>query len=182
MLNFVAEVVHQQTIGVNKTRFGVLLEAQLLIPLNQFNSTQDLVRALFSIEFMNGTATNTDVALRKAREEFLINGRSSASKVLIVVTSQSSNQSAATIQANLAKSEGVTIFFVGLGLNHNLNEVNSIASSPSSTHEITVSDFSSTEIHSTAQILSDRICAGTCIFCAYPCHADLLYIFRTVNL
>lgn len=162
-MNFVAEVISEQDISEDKTRIGIIrysTDAQLLISLNQFNSKETLVHAIFGIEFQTGI-TNANLAVQRARLEFLSNGRESANKVLIIVSDGPSSNPFATIsQANLAKSEGVEIFSVGVGSSLNVIELNSVVSSPTSLHVINAMDFSLHAIISAAQVLSQGMCSG----------------------
>ena len=163
MLNFVADVIDQYNIGADLTRTGIIRfssSAEILITLGQFSTKQTLITEILGIAYLGG-GTSTDLAIDRARDEFRKNGRSTAKHILIVLTDGQSRIPGDTLsQAQLAKSEGIEIFSVGIGSGVNINELNGIASDPDSTHVLTVSDFSAASFASIIQQLNQGICTG----------------------
>jgi collagen type VI alpha len=162
LLNFIANITNQYTIGrTNGTQVGVVVFASAAhrnIRLPQFQTNADLSNAIVNLNYPDG-GTATDLGLEQAREEFRINGRPGAKRVLIVATDGRSNNPVATSeQARLARSEDIEIFSVGIGSGANVDELNDVASDPSSAHVFTIANYSAQSLASVSQSLTTGIC------------------------
>ena len=162
VLNFVADVTtHYDINKISGTQVGIVRfasSASRIISLPQYQSNADLKNAILRIRYTGG-GTATHSAIQAARNEFKANGRSSAHKVLVIVTDGKSNSfSSTTSQAKLARDEGMKIFAIGIGSGINLNELREVASDPDSKHVLT-GDYTSQSFARLSQFLSN-ICKG----------------------
>ena len=163
ILNFVADVVDQYVIGPDSTRVSIVRYsgiAQLIISLDQFTTKETLVGAILNTDFIPGT-TNTASAIGLARQQLVSNGRPSAKQILIVVTDGKSDDLTSTVsEANAAKGLGIEVFSMGIGSGINIDEINAIASTPVSSHVLTVADTSAGALSASIEELSQGICTG----------------------
>ncbi len=163
ILNFVADVVDQYVIGPDSTRVSIVRysgTAQLIISLNQFTTKEALVAAILNTDFIPGS-TNTASAIALARQQLVSNGRPSAKRILIVVTDGQSDDLTLTVsEANAVKSLGIEVFSLGIGSGINIDEINGIASTPISSHVLTVTDTTAGALSASIEELSQGICTG----------------------
>ena len=131
---------------MSRTRIGVLgfsSTADIVIPLNQYNTTSALLQAINNIPYPAG-GTNTVAALQLLPNAFSTGGRTSPQgvpKMAIVITDGQSNDPGATKNAAAilhSSYSSITIFAVGVGTGIMYDELVAIASDSSK-----VSDLSS---------------------------------------
>ena len=144
---FMKNVVRDYTIGPNNVRVGVTIFAdyvQAIFQLNTYSSQNEILNAIDNIPFL-GTSTNTPEAIRYMRTTMFTpqNGdRSSAPNVAIIITDgvprvpKDVNEARRlTLQeANLAKSQGINMFTVGIGPELTTEFLAQIADQPTNTH------------------------------------------------
>ena len=89
--------------------------------------------------------TNTGEAIQFVRQNSFLSkygSRSSASKMIILITDgKSNNMQLTTQQAMAARNQGITIFAIGVGSGIDRHELNGIATDPDSQHVFTVNNF-----------------------------------------
>ena len=144
---FMKNVVRDYTIGPNNVRVGVAIFAdnvQAIFQLNTYSTQNEILNAIDNIPFL-GTSTNTPEAIRYMRTTMFTsqNGdRSSAPNVAIIITdgvprvpNDVNEARRLTLQeANLAKSQGINMFTVGIGPELTTEFLAQIADQPTNTH------------------------------------------------
>ncbi|ELT96727.1 hypothetical protein CAPTEDRAFT_109203 [Capitella teleta] len=161
-LDFVNNLVGSFTVGPQGVRVGVATfgnQPKQEFNLNTFNNVGDIQTAISHITQARGS-TNTASALHSIRREFFEEqGRTGVVKVAIVITDGQSNEAQATKrQAQLLRDAGVHVFAIGVGRNVAEEELEAIASQPSSSHVFMVDSFQALE--SISIVLAARTCEG----------------------
>ena len=148
VLNFTQEIVNSFTIGPDNVQVGVAWysnRASIAFHLNQYDNERDVLRAIGSIRYKD-QETNTSGALRTMYTNMFSNtngDRPNAQNIGIVVTDGVSNRDEdLTIpEANSARSEGITLFAIGIGDEVDPKELRQIANNPSEQFTFNVTDF-----------------------------------------
>ena len=168
MRNFTANVVRNLNIGPDATRVGLVLyssSASVQFSLNTHMTNTSLLQAIAAVPFTGG-GTNTAVAITTCIQQFDTSfgarpQSNGISRVAIVVTDGFSNDRAATIAAaEMAHSENILSYGVGIGSNVNMEELAAIASDPDSQYLRSLSGFNPSELRSLQETLNDQACTG----------------------
>ena len=168
VLNFVANVVRNLEIGPDKTRVGVIVysdTASVQFSLNTYMTNESLLQAIANIPYTN-RGTNTADAILTCIQQFNTSygarPRSSGiPRIAIVVTDGRSNIKASTIAAaQMAHSENILSYAVGVGGNVDMTELAAIASDPDSQYVRLLQQFSISELRSLQETLNSEACTG----------------------
>ncbi|XP_065934945.1 uncharacterized protein [Magallana gigas] len=144
MKTFVGDVVR----GLNSVffRFSVITystSARKIFGFLDFNNINAIMTSIEHIQYAAGGSTETDRALEYARVSIFNTKRADAADIVILFTDGKSDNSEKTKEeAALLRNEGVRIFSIGVGSGPKIEELQSIASSPSDEHVFQVSSFS----------------------------------------
>ena len=178
---FMESVVNAFNISYDKTQVGVITyanSARTEFYLNQHGTKSSLTTAIDNIPFKTGT-TNTAGGINKAvTEVFSVahGGRPHAAKVMIVITDGESDDRINTVHASdLAKSQGIVLFSIGVGSFVNSNELSAMATTPDCTHVFTVSNY--TEIKAIKEEIQKSSCEGNILWFVGLC---LCYSYETM--
>ncbi|XP_062620618.1 coadhesin-like, partial [Saccostrea cucullata] len=143
MKSFVKEVV--RGLDVELFRFSVITFSATVTKKFGFADyvrLSDILSAVDSIAFRSGGSTQTDDALRYARQSIFNVKRPEAANIVILCTDGESTDPDETMeQAAQLRSQEVRIFAIGVGSGPDTVKLNAIASSPSSDHVFQVSSF-----------------------------------------
>ena len=166
-LNFVSDIVRALEIGPNAGQVAVIRfasSASLIFGLTAHDNQADLLRAISSVPYTGG-GTDTAEALNLLLSRGFIGARPADQgipRVAVVVTDGFSRSLSATTTAAAAvhAAEPEIIVFAAGIRNFNLNELQVIASSPSSRFVITIANFNSTEMRRLTEALQQGACQG----------------------
>jgi collagen type VI alpha len=161
-LEFVTSMVDTFSVGPSAIRVGVETfgnEPQLQFNLDSFSTKEDIRGAISRIQQSRGS-TNTAAALASARVEFFgAYGRQGVVRVAIVVTDGQSNDPRETAtEARALREAGAHVFAVGVGRNAAREELEVIASEPTSSFVFMVESFKGLE--KIGGLLAERTCEG----------------------
>ena len=168
VLNFVANVVRNLEIGPDKTKVGVIVysdSASVQFSLNTYVTNESLLQAIANIPYTN-RGTNTADAILTCIQQFNTSygarPRSSGiPRIAIVVTDGRSNIKASTIAAaQMAHSENILSYAVGVGSSVDMTELSAIASDPDSQYVRLLQQFSISELRSLQETLNSEACTG----------------------
>lgn len=165
MKEFVADIVDNADIDSGHVRVGVVLystEVSIQFHLRRFSKKTDILEAIYRIPYIRGN-TNTADALRALWSQMFTSyhgDRADAKNIAILITDGISNMNSyrTEIEANTAKSRGVHIYVVGIGL-EDTREIDSIATAPVSQNVFTVDNFQGLRQLIGEGVLS-KICLG----------------------
>ena len=157
-------VVHGLNFDGGRTRVGVITyqnEEKVRFNLNEYTSKDEVLNAIAFDQDIQNHGTHTTSALRVMREDMFQsrNGdRTGVDNVALVFTDGKSNiQNVNTIpEADLAKDDGIHMMAVGVGRRVGQNEINGMASSPSSDNAFMLEDAS--ELDDIANLILDQLC------------------------
>ncbi len=158
VLEFMTNIVRDYQIGPNNVRIGVALfgnDVQPVFQLNAYSNKNDVISAISQMPYLDQT-TNTPAAIRYMRTVMFTqqNGdRPYAPNSAIIITDgvprvpvDVSEARRLTLQeANLARSQGINMFTVGIGPELTRSFLNQIADQPSNTHVFQVNQFQQLE-------------------------------------
>ncbi len=147
-------IVRDYNIGPNNVRVGVAIfgnDVQPVFQLNQYSSQRDVISAIDRIPFLDQT-TNTPAAIRYMRSTMFTaqNGdRPFAPNSAIIITDgvprvplDVNEARRLTLQeANLARSQGINMFTIGIGPELTRDFLAQIADQPTNTHVFQVDQF-----------------------------------------
>ncbi len=147
-------IVRDYNIGPNNVRVGVAIfgnDVQPIFQLNQYSSQRELINAIDRIPFLDQT-TNTPAAIRYMRSTMFTarNGdRPNAPNSAIIITDgvprvplDINEARRLTLQeANLARSQGINLFTIGIGPELTREFLAQIADQPTNTHVFQVDQF-----------------------------------------
>lgn len=157
--HFVASLINNLDVGREMIHVSVAVFSTIIgetIGLTPFK-TKELLMILTNNLKQPKVGTNTARGIEHMRQTMASQGRTSAPKVMIIVTDGKSSSPKKTMeQARLAKSEGITVIAVGVGTQLFREELRQIATNERKL--FTVSDF-----HALQQIivaLRNLICQG----------------------
>ena len=168
MRNFVSNVVRNLEIGPDQTRVGVIVyssSASVQFSLSRYITSTSLLQAIATIPYTDG-GTNTAAAILTCIQQFSTSygarPRSSGiPRIAIVVTDGRSNSQSATIAAaQMAHSENILSYAVGVGSNVDMTELAAIASDPDSQYVRLLQQFSTSELRSLQETLNSEACTG----------------------
>ena len=148
--NFTANVINAFNIGRNNVRVGLIWygnKADVAFYLDTYGNRREVLRKIEEIPWKD-QETNTSGAIRLMRTELFTPARGDRPEVPnigVVITDGESNRDAdRTIpEANLAKSDGIVMFSLGIGREISMDELVGIANSPRDKYVFLVEDFES---------------------------------------
>ncbi|KAL3856129.1 hypothetical protein ACJMK2_015322 [Sinanodonta woodiana] len=166
-LEFVKHLVSAFDVGQGKTRIGAINFSDRHMTefhLNSFDSKEDILNAVSNVQYTAGGTTNTFDALRLLRTEAFsaVNGdRSDIPNIAILLTDGESSNMASTVkEAKLTREAGVTIFGIGIGDKINKEELEQIASSPTSDYMHILESFTELQAGDFVKRIIDVTCKG----------------------
>ncbi len=176
VLNFVKSIVQNYNIGPNSVRIGIAMfgnDVEPVFHLDRFTSQSEILSAIDRIPFLDQT-TNTAAAIRYMRTTMFTpqNGdRYNVPNSAIIITdgvplvpSDVTEARRLTLQeANLARSQGINMFTVGIGPELTTEFLAQIADQPPSQHVFQVG-----QIRELESIL-DQVIGATCGATTQPC-------------
>lgn len=160
MKTFIRDVIR----GLNSVffRFSVITystSARKIFGFLDFNHLNVIMTSIERIQYSAGGFTKTDRALEYARVSIFNTTRADAADIVILFTDGKSDNSEKTKEeAALLRNEGVRIFSIGVGSGPKIEELQSIASSPSDEHVFQVSSFSA--LSHILNAVQTRTCQG----------------------
>ena len=172
ILDFMKNIVRDFTIGPNNVRIGVAIfgnDVQPMFQLNTYSSQFEILNAIDRIPFLDQT-TNTPAAIRYMRTAMFTpqNGdRPSAPNSVIIITdgvprvpTDVNEARRLTLQeANLARSQGINIFTIGIGPELTRDFLVQIANQPSNQYVFQVNQVR--ELESILNQVSSAACTPT---------------------
>jgi len=169
---FTANLVSNLEIGPEETQVGVITfnsRATVRFQLNTYQTSGSILRTIANMRYLGGGGTNTPAALNALREGFSITygvrpSEEGIPRVAIVVTDGKSNEGGgppATIAAaNTVHDSNILVYAVGAGNSIDMNELNAIASEPSSQYVRLLSNFNINELRELQESLNRKACQG----------------------
>ncbi|KAL3856013.1 hypothetical protein ACJMK2_015210, partial [Sinanodonta woodiana] len=164
-LDFVKHLVNAFDVGQGKTRIGAINFSNKHMTefhLNTFDSKEDILNAVSNVQYTAGDMTNTFDALRLLRTEAFseVNGdRSDIPNIAILLTDGESSNMASTVkEAQLTREAGVTIFAIGIGDKIIKEELEQIASSPTSDYMHVLETFTELQAGGFVKRIIDLAC------------------------
>ncbi|CAC5383549.1 COL6A [Mytilus coruscus] len=162
---FAKSVVNRFTIGPNNIKIGLITfadDAEFQFRLNTFNDKNEVIKAISNMPYSTGN-TNTHKALELLNKfGFTANfgGRGNrVPKIAIVITDGTSRQPTLTrTLAIKAKNQGIMMFSIGVGPYIDQNELDIMASSPTSMYSFSVDSFAA--LSSIEGSLANRTCTA----------------------
>ena len=165
-------IVRDFNIGPNNVRIGVAIfgnDVQPMFQLNTYSNKNDILNAIDRIPFLDQT-TNTPAAIRYMRNTMFTfqNGdRSFAPNSAIIITdgvprvpANINEARRLTLQeANLAKSQGIKVFTIGIGPELTRDFLVQIADQPSNQYVFQVNQIR--ELETILNQVSAAACANT---------------------
>ena len=166
---FMKNIVRDYTIGPNNVRVGLTIFAdnvQSIFQLNTYSTQYEILNAIDRIPFL-GTSTNTPEAIRYMRTTMFTsqNGdRYSAPNSAIIITdgvprvpNDVNEARRLTIQeADLARTQGINMFTIGIGPELTTEFLAQIADQPRDTHVFQVNQVRELET------ILNQVAAATC--------------------
>ncbi len=162
-------LVRDYNIGPNNVRVGVALfgdNVQPAFQLDRYSNKNDIINAIDRLPFLDQT-TNTPAAIRYMRTTMFTpqNGdRPNAANVAIIITdgvprvpADVNEARRLTLQeANLARSQGINMFTIGVGPELTRDFLTQIADQPSDTHVFQVDQYRQLET------ILNQVAAASC--------------------
>ncbi len=172
ILDFMKNIVRDFTIGPNNVRIGVAIfgdDVQPMFQLNTYSSQFEILNAIDRIPFLDQT-TNTPAAIRYMRNVMFTprNGdRPFAPNSVIIITdgvprvpTDVNEARRLTLQeANLARSQGVNIFTIGIGPELTRDFLVQIANQPSNQYVFQVNQVR--QLETILNQVSNAACGNT---------------------
>ncbi|XP_062600299.1 uncharacterized protein LOC134261927 [Saccostrea cucullata] len=144
MKNFLVNLVDQVTISNTAFHVGLVKfhsSATTVFDLNRYSQKSSVKRAIQYVGYASG-GTRIGKGINKGRTVFDRSSRKDSTKVMILLTDgKSSDKTETSKEARKAKSEGVSIFVIGIG-NVDREEITSAASEPTCVHVFMLQGFS----------------------------------------
>ena len=147
MKGFAADLLENADIDSGHVRVGVLLystEVSIQFYLREYSKKSEVVEAISRIPYIRGS-TNTADALRTVWTRMFTayyGDRPDAINVAVLITDGLSNINShrTLIEANTAKTKGIHIYSIGIGL-EDTREISAIATVPAAKNVFTINDF-----------------------------------------
>ncbi|CAH1789268.1 unnamed protein product [Owenia fusiformis] len=172
ILTFVGKVSKQLQVGQN-ARIGLVTfssTAKVEFHLNEHMDVRSVLSSLDKVKYRYG-ATNTQAALKMMQNDMFTtdNGDRAAPNVVILVTDGISTveQENTLPNAESLKLTGAHIFVIGVGSFVDVDELSGIASSPSESNMILVTDFDA--LDTVVMTVAEPICTGQNSCSSSPC-------------
>ena len=181
---FTANIVNGLVIGPQNTQVGVITfgsNARVSFHLNTYQTNGTLHQAIANILYTGGS-TNTPAGLMTLLNEFsmMYGGRplqEGIPRITIVVTDGMSNAGGgppATIAvARNVHASNILAYAVGVGDSIDMDELNAIASDPSSQYVRLLSNFNINELRELQESLNSEACQGNH---SLQCNAEILCV------
>ncbi|XP_048061860.1 collagen alpha-1(XXI) chain isoform X2 [Megalobrama amblycephala] len=150
-------------IGQKFTQVGVVQYSDdpfLHIPLGKHFSSNDLIKAMESIEYMGGN-TNTGKAIKFANDKLFAlseRGPNGIAKIAVVLTDGKS-QDEVLAAAEASRKKGIILFAIGVGSETEEAQLRAIANKPSSTYVFSVEDYKA--IAKIREVIRQKLCEET---------------------
>ncbi|XP_041108048.1 collagen alpha-1(XXI) chain-like [Polyodon spathula] len=150
-------------IGQTFTQVGVVQYSDnplLEIPLGKYVSSEKLIEAMESIQYMGGN-TQTGIAIKFAWENMFAHSARAANGVtkIAVVLTDGKSQDEVRHAAEEARKNRITLFAIGIGSETEEAELKAIANKPSSTYVFYVDDY--LVISKIREMMSQKLCEET---------------------
>ena len=142
-------------------------------------TSTSLLQAIATIPYSGG-GTNTDAAILTCIQQFNTSYgarpvSSGIPRIAIVVTDgQSSSPTATIAAAEMAHSEKILSYAVGVGSNVDMTELSAIASDPDSQYVRLLQQFSTSDLQSLQETLNSEACTGLSIIINHELHSSKL--------
>ncbi|CAH1789221.1 unnamed protein product [Owenia fusiformis] len=128
---------------------------------DRFLDKNAISNAIGSIPYVNG-ATNTQLAFKELRKQFVLKGRGDADKIGILITdgipTWSLNRNQDIVEANITRTAGIKVISVGIGDAIEKKRLEKYSSEPKKDNVFQAKDFDSLSILVSA--LGEKICNG----------------------
>ncbi|KAK7140739.1 hypothetical protein R3I94_013119 [Phoxinus phoxinus] len=150
-------------IGQKFTQVGVVQYSDdpfLHIPLGKHFSSNNLIKAMESIEYMGGN-THTGKAIKFANDKLFAlseRGPNGIAKIAVVLTDGKS-QDEVLAAAEAARKKGIILFAIGVGSETEEAELRAIANKPSSAYVFSVEDYKA--IAKIREVIRQKLCEET---------------------
>lgn len=158
-LNFAKTMVRSFEVSGQGTHVGVVLftsTAKVEFTLTKYSDAADIEKAIDAISYPGG-GTFAGEGLKMVKNDvFDKTGRSNVPHALIVMTDGQSVDDIETPSTAL-KNDGTLIYCLGIGTEYNMQQLNVIASAPSSTH-VFVADFD--KLDTVVESIKQKACSG----------------------
>ncbi|XP_058879949.1 collagen alpha-1(XXI) chain-like [Acipenser ruthenus] len=150
-------------IGETFTQVGVVQYSDnplLEIPFGKYVSSEELIKAMESIQYMGGN-TRTGIAIKFARENMFTPSTRAANGVtkIAVVLTDGKSQDEVKHAAEEARKNRITLFAIGIGSETEEAELKAIANKPSSTYVFYVDDY--LVISKIRELMRQKLCEET---------------------
>ncbi|XP_060073208.1 collagen alpha-1(XII) chain-like [Ylistrum balloti] len=183
---FVRNMVSRFDISQDKTRVGVVTFSNfynLEVPLGSANNVQSLSAAIQRIPYAYGT-TNTADAIRFVRENGFTDERrrEGVAHIIIVLTDGLSRDQTMTKQeSELARSQGIYLFAIGIGNGAELEELQNIGNKPHDKYVFQVRSFRA--LDSIKDLLASRTCELDIEkLCGSRDASDIVFMYDVLSL
>jgi collagen type VI alpha len=164
-LSFVENIVKQFKIGPNNTQVGVVTFGEYTthrFHLNKYHDATKLQKAISTIRFNPGRATNTGNAIKfMSNVMFKENrgARKNVPKVAVVITDGRSTDTIKTAKAARdARELGIHLFSIGVGNKFDRKELENIGNKPSKDFVFTVDNYSA--LNNILNVFAVKTCQG----------------------
>lgn len=138
--NFVANMIDNFEIGKEFIHVGIVVFSTVIgdIVHLQPSRSKDLLKILANNLRHPKVGTNTALGIERVRKMMREEGRSFAPKIMVVVTDgRSASPALTSLQASLAKAEGLTVIAIGVGSAMFKDELENIASDQGKMFQVT---------------------------------------------
>ncbi|XP_071180188.1 cartilage matrix protein-like isoform X1 [Mytilus edulis] len=144
-INFTQNLIKIFDIGSDKTRVGLVTFSTTVVPVlrvGEFETKAEILEKTNGIQFQGGN-TNTAEALSYIRQKgFKATDSKDRPKIAIILTDGQSNNVVRTItEAAKAKTDGITVFVIGIGSQVDEQELEAIATKPLSHYMLKIGNF-----------------------------------------
>ncbi|CAC5422003.1 COL22A [Mytilus coruscus] len=144
-INFTQNLIKIFDIGSDKTRVGLVTFSTTVVPVlrvGEFETKAEILEKTKAIQFQGGN-TNTAEALSYIRQKGFKSTESvDRPRIAIILTDGQSNDVVRTVtEAAKAKSDGITVFVIGIGSQVDEHELEAIATKPLSTYMLKIGNF-----------------------------------------
>lgn len=158
-LNFAKTMVRNFEVSSQGTHVGVVMftnTAKVEFTLTKYSNAADIEQAIDSIKYPGG-GTFAGEGLKMVKNSvFDVSGRSNVPHVLIIMTDGQSIDDIETPSTAL-KNDGTLIYSLGIGSEYNMQQLNTMASAPSSGH-VFVADFD--KLDTVVESIKQKACSG----------------------
>ncbi|GFS04094.1 collagen alpha-4(VI) chain [Elysia marginata] len=162
---FVSYLINSLDIGPDSIKVGLVVYGSDIgdvVPLKPYKDKNELRERASGLVQPDVGSTNTALGLSRVRDMMREESRPGVPHIVIVITDGvSSSEDETRVQASLAKSEGITIFVVGVGDNVERRELEDMSSDPEKLFDAPNFRY----LVSIVAELRDNICSDLCLQC-----------------